>query len=85
MAVDMGVTKHQVVRRKADILKQYEAYGYQVAYYLLEDEALAMQAATKALIDLLKDDEFFDELHVHQKQKVKRVFMKHSLLTKGSL
>jgi hypothetical protein len=85
VAVDMGVTKHQAVRRKADVLKQYEAYGYQVAYYLLEDEALAMQAATKALIELLKDDEFFDELYVHQKQKVKRVFMKHSLLTKGSL
>ncbi|MBH5317702.1 hypothetical protein I6N90_07790 [Paenibacillus sp. GSMTC-2017] len=84
MAVDRGVTKHLEVKRKADVLKQYEGYGYQVAYYLLEDEALAMQAATKALIDLFKDNEFFDERHVYQKQKVKLVFMKHSLLTKGS-
>lgn len=85
MGANRAVTKHQEVRRKADVLKQFEAYGYQVAYYLLEDEALAMQAATKALIELLNDDEFFRETLLHQKQKTKRIFIKHSLLIKRSV
>ncbi|MGM0884923.1 MAG: hypothetical protein ACQEXQ_28260 [Bacillota bacterium] len=77
--------KRQELQRKADVLKQYEVYGYQVAYYLLENEQLAAQAATQALIELLQDEQFFNQPEACQKQRTKQVFMKQSLLAKMSV
>lgn len=83
MTVEMTTIKRQELLRKADVLKQYEVYGYQVAYYLLENEILATQAATQALIELLKDEDFFHQPQPLQKKKTKQVFMKQSLLIKA--
>ncbi|MBM7566146.1 hypothetical protein [Paenibacillus sacheonensis] len=68
---------------KANVLREFEVYGYQVAYYLLEDEALAEQAALRALSELFTDNEFFRTSTYIQKQKTKQVCIKHSLLTRS--
>lgn len=77
--------KRQEMLYKADVLKQYEVYGYQVAYYLLEDEALATQAANLALVELFKDEDFFRQSQLLQKQKTKQMFMRQSLKIKASV
>lgn len=82
--VKTKVNKKHELQRKAEILKQYEGYSYQVAYYLLEDESLAMQAAAGALSQLLRDDAFFTDDPYDQKQKTKQASMKQSLLTKAT-
>ncbi|MGM0884991.1 MAG: hypothetical protein ACQEXQ_28610 [Bacillota bacterium] len=83
MAVEITTIRRQELLRKADVLKQYEIYGYQVAYYLLENETLATQAANQALIELLKDEDFLHQTQSLQKQKTKQVFIKQSLLIKS--
>lgn len=83
MAVEITTIRREELLRKADVLKQYEIYGYQVAYYLLENETLATKAATQALIELLKDEDFFHQTQSLQKQKTKQVFIKQSLLIKA--
>jgi|GEM_PF-3791188 len=35
--------KKQELMQRAAVLRQYEVFGYQVAYFLLEDEALARE------------------------------------------
>lgn len=77
-------THKQDLHRKAAVLKQYERYGYQIAYYLLENETLAAIATTQALIELLQDEQFFNQPEPLQQQKTKQVVMKQSLLTKAS-
>ncbi|KRE24893.1 hypothetical protein [Paenibacillus sp. Soil522] len=83
MALEITTIRREELLRKADVLKQYEIYGYQVAYYLLENEILATKAATQALIELLKDEDFFHQTQSLQKQKTKQVFIKQSLLIKA--
>ncbi|QHW29514.1 hypothetical protein GZH47_00800 [Paenibacillus rhizovicinus] len=78
------VLKDEVLK-KANVLKQFEVYGYQVAYYLLEDETLAEQAAVRALCELFRDHDFFCKSPHIQKQKTKQVFIKYSLLAKESV
>lgn len=61
--------KQELLRQRAVVLKQYEVFSYQVAYYLLEDETLAAQAASQALFELLQDEEFYYQNEYIQKQK----------------
>ncbi|MCF2937817.1 hypothetical protein L1N85_05170 [Paenibacillus alkaliterrae] len=79
------MNKKQELQRKAAVLKQYEVYGYQVAYFLLENEALAAQAATEALSELLHNESFFHQPPPIQRQTAKQVVMKQSLLTRASV
>ncbi len=67
------------------LLKQYEVYGYQVTYYLLEHESWALQAATQAMIELIKDHDFFQLAPLAQQQKVKLVCMKNALSKRASV
>jgi hypothetical protein len=75
----------QKLQRKAAILKQYEVYAYQAAYFLLENEMLAAQAATQALLASFQEDSFFADPPEHQRMKVKQSVMKHALLTKAAM
>ena len=70
------------IRQRADTLKQYETYGYQIAYYLLGNEDLAIQASVQALMELSRDEEIFRQPRPLQIQKAKQVFIKQSLLAK---
>ncbi|MFX3632313.1 MAG: hypothetical protein ACE3L7_22350 [Candidatus Pristimantibacillus sp.] len=74
--------KHEL-HQKAEVLKQYEVYCYQIAYFILEKEALAMQAATQSLMELVQDEQFFLQSQTVQRQMTKKVVMKQSLLTKA--
>lgn len=65
--------------RKANVLKQFEVYGYQITYYLLRNEAMAEQAARRALMELFQDDDFFAQPLPCQKRIMKRVFAKHAM------
>ncbi|WP_169089625.1 hypothetical protein [Paenibacillus sp. PL91] len=76
--------KQELLRQRAAVLKQYEVFSCQVAYYLLEDETLAVQAASQALFELLQDEEFYYQNEYIQKQKTKQSVMKNSLLRKAS-
>ena len=67
------------MRQKTETLKQYEVYGYQIAYYLLENERLAMQASIQALMELINDEEFFRQPQPLQKLKAAKVFMRQSI------
>jgi hypothetical protein len=67
---------------KEHVLKQYEVYGYRIAFYLLGNETLATAAATGALAELYRTDEFFRLPDAHQRQTMKRIFIKHSLSAK---
>ncbi|MFD1957110.1 hypothetical protein ACFSL6_23815 [Paenibacillus thailandensis] len=44
---------------KIDTLRSMETYGYQVAYYVLQDQRLAAEATKAALSALYRDDSFF--------------------------
>lgn len=70
--------------RKRKVLKQMERYGYQVAYYLLQSEALAVEASKLALMELLEDEAFYRQDENQQRQQVKRLFIRKSLLLKVS-
>ncbi|MGO4545610.1 hypothetical protein AB4Z29_12485 [Paenibacillus sp. 2TAB23] len=74
-----------VMMQRAAVLKQHEHYAYQVAYYLLEDEDLASQAASSALAELLYDEAFFTHECGHRMQLMKRKVIQTSLSTKASL
>lgn len=76
--------KQDLLRQRAAVLKQYEVFSYQVAYYLLQDETLATQAASQTLFELLQDEEFYYQNEYIQKQKTKESVMKSSLLRKAS-
>lgn len=82
--MELTIDKKQELRRKAGILKRYEIYGYQVAYYLLENEALAEQAAMNALTEMLHNAPFFLQSPQQQQQSAKQAVIRHSLLIKGA-
>ncbi|NIK75180.1 hypothetical protein FHS15_000278 [Paenibacillus castaneae] len=83
--VETTISRKQELQRKAAVLKQYEVYCYQMAYFLLEDEALAAQAAKQALFHLLNDETFFLDHEQLQKQKTKQITIKYALQTKSAL
>jgi len=64
---------------KVEVLKSYEAAGYQIAYYLLKDEILAEKSATAALLELYKNDEFFVQPCDLQRQIAKKMFIRKSI------
>ncbi|MEK8129767.1 hypothetical protein WMW72_17815 [Paenibacillus filicis] len=66
---------------KAEVLKQYEPYSYQVAYALLRNESLAVQAAKRVFIGLFEDDLFYHQLPSVQRLQVKQASMKQALLS----
>ncbi|ANY70144.1 hypothetical protein BBD42_29315 [Paenibacillus sp. BIHB 4019] len=82
--MNASLIRQQELQHKAAVLKQYEVYGYQVACYILEDEALAAQAVMQAFKQLFQDGLFFEQPQPVQKLQTKRAVMKHSLLSKSA-
>lgn len=52
---------------KASLLRAYESYCYQIAYYMLQDECTARKAAERALTEL-----FLLPCFYHLSEKVQR-------------
>lgn len=67
---------------KIEILKKHETYGYQIAFYLLQNEDLAIEAMKMALIELSMDDAFFRKSLTVQQQIMKRTSMNKSIEVK---
>ncbi|WP_052487273.1 hypothetical protein [Gordoniibacillus kamchatkensis] len=63
----------------AVILKEYEGYCYQIAYYLLQRENSAADAAKKALLELARTPGFLTEPAAERRQRAKRAAIKHAL------
>ncbi|MNZ82795.1 hypothetical protein D3C78_1015020 [compost metagenome] len=70
---------------KIDILKSLEAYGYSVAYYILQEEGLAAEATMTALLEISREELFFEEPPAVQQAKLKRMIMRETLNVKISL
>lgn len=71
-----------IATQRVEVLRSYELFGYPIAYYLLEDESLAVQAMREALIEIALDDAFFRLTRQEQKQRVKQIVMKKALCLK---
>lgn len=69
---------------KRRILKQHEAYGYQIAYYLLQNEELALKASVCAIRELLGTERLYEEPPARQKKTIKDAFIRHALMVKGA-
>jgi hypothetical protein len=61
------------------MLRRYEGYCYQAAYYLLNNERDALAASCSALLELAGDAELMKLSEPEQLQKVKRTVSIHSL------
>ncbi|OMF43997.1 hypothetical protein BK138_35125 [Paenibacillus rhizosphaerae] len=66
-------------REKAEILRFYENYCYQISMYLLGNEELACESIKKTFLLLAIDPLFFNEPHVAQKAQAKRYIINTSL------
>ncbi|SDE15974.1 hypothetical protein SAMN02799630_04857 [Paenibacillus sp. UNCCL117] len=67
---------------KTEILKRYEAFSYQIAHYLLQEERAAQSAAEGALLELYRSEEFFRLTAIQKGEYVRKVSMKHALLVR---
>lgn len=63
-----------------EALRALEIYGYQAAYYILQDQQLAVEATSAALIELaIGECRFTGESPERQRELMKRAIMKASL------
>ncbi|WP_159885602.1 hypothetical protein [Paenibacillus puerhi] len=67
---------------KTEILKRYEAFSYQIAHYLLQDERAAQLAAEGALLELYRSEDFYRLPVIDKGERVRKVTMKHALLVR---
>ncbi|MEC0091123.1 hypothetical protein PMSD_09715 [Paenibacillus macquariensis subsp. defensor] len=68
--------------RTVEVLRRLETYGYQVAYYILQDEDLAMDATKIVLLALAQEDTLYNLPVSVQRDLMKRKIMKQSMLLK---
>lgn len=66
-------------QHRLEMLREWERFGYPIAYYLLEDETLAVQAVSVALIKIACDEAFHQLPEQEQRQTFKRILMKEAL------
>jgi len=68
--------------RTVEVLRRLETYGYQVAYYILQDEDLEMDATKIVLLSLAEEDTLYNLPVSVQRDLMKRKIMKQSMLLK---
>jgi len=68
--------------RTVEVLRRLETYGYQVAYYILQDEELAMEATKIVLLALAQEDKLYNLPVSVQRDLMKRKIIKQSMLLK---
>ncbi|WP_282939883.1 hypothetical protein [Paenibacillus sp. RC67] len=71
-----------VCNKKTGLLRQYEDYCYQIAFYMLRNEGQAMEAAQQALTSLYKCHEWFELSESGRLAKVKHAALMQSLESK---
>ncbi|AJS58174.1 hypothetical protein [Paenibacillus sp. IHBB 10380] len=68
--------------RTIEALRRLETYGYQVAYYILQDEDLAMDATKMTLLALAQEDRFYNMPLVVQRAKMRKMIIRESIVIK---
>jgi hypothetical protein len=66
----------------AEMLRGYEVYCYQVAYYLLGNESSALAASKAAMIHIALDEDFMELTDCERRDKVKRAVAIQSIQVK---
>lgn len=64
---------------RVSLLKTYEVECYQICYAFLHQESLAMEAATKTIFALYREDSFYKSDTDQQKSTMRRMALKSSL------
>ncbi|GIQ67214.1 hypothetical protein DUZ99_17635 [Xylanibacillus composti] len=64
---------------KTAALRHYETYCFQISYYLLEKEELAIEAVSQAFIQIYKNDAFFSMGEMEQRAHMKQCVIRHAL------
>ncbi|MFF2094305.1 hypothetical protein [Paenibacillus sp. NPDC058174] len=64
---------------KIEILRDYEQYCYQIAYYLVQDEAAAAAATCNTLLSIYANEAFFTSTQAGQQEAVKQAAMREAL------
>ena len=67
------------------LLKRYETYCYQIAYFILENEELALSAAKQSLISLYQHLEFAAMPETIKRNTVKLTAIQYSLRMKQEI
>jgi hypothetical protein len=70
------------ISNKIETLKRLETYGYQASYYVLQDEELAAEATKTALLELSRDDAFFDKSLTVQRDIIRKTIINTSITVK---
>ncbi|WP_438350867.1 hypothetical protein ACP8HI_09605 [Paenibacillus sp. FA6] len=65
-----------------EALRRLETYGYQLAYYILQDEDLAMDATKMTLLALAQVDEFYNMPAAVQRDLMKKSAIRQSMVIK---
>ncbi len=68
--------------KTVEVLRRLETYGYQVAYYILQDEDLAMDATKIVLLALAQEDKLYNLPMSVQRDLMKKRIIKQSMLLK---
>ncbi|MBD0384478.1 hypothetical protein [Paenibacillus sedimenti] len=67
------------INKRVETLKRLETYSYQVAYYVLQDEGLAIEATITALLELSMVDDFYMKPLPVQLDITKKTTIKNSI------
>ncbi len=67
------------LNKRAKVLRYYEVECYQICYYLLQQEAGALEAASKAIYDLFLDERFFKLNKDNQKKLMRHAAISSAL------
>ncbi|WP_028548885.1 hypothetical protein [Paenibacillus sp. UNC451MF] len=67
---------------KTVVLRRYEEYCYQIAFFMLRNEGLAMEATKQTLTALYKCREWFEMTEDGRLAKAKQAALMHSLEAK---
>ncbi|MFE5320214.1 hypothetical protein ACFQ88_16015 [Paenibacillus sp. NPDC056579] len=72
-------SREMTLERRAQLIRRYEQACYQMCYYLLRSEPLAMEAALAAVETLLSDACFYEQEEQSRLEAVKRTAIRCSL------
>lgn len=68
--------------RTVEVLRRLEMYGYQMAYYILQDEDRAMDVTKIVLLTLAQEDNLYNLPMSVQRDLMKKRIIKQSMLHK---
>ncbi|MDI4646027.1 hypothetical protein [Cohnella hashimotonis] len=71
------------MKRRIDILRSLETEAYRMAYYLLEDDGSACEAAKRALFALHAAQELTALTHEARRSLLKRFVMREAIASFG--